>query len=358
MKKKVVFIIDNVFSDGGIARVNLLLIKELLKTNIYDITILSLMKNDGNGKYKIPDDCKLLELDIPRFIIRRHTFEAAKQIKKLFSEDFEGTFVVNDVGHTITAWLGLKHCKKAMFICWSHTNFFNGSKYGFSGVGKRLAVKKFDKVVALTKEDKGYYDKILNASNVIQIYNPKDSNLKKCIYAEDSKRIISCGRLDPVKGFDRLIDVAKMVFDEVDGWVWDIYGDGSERQNLEKKIEENKLIGKVNLKGYASNIFDLYKEYAFYVFTSQGEGCPMVMIEALASGLPMVSFDFKCGPKDLITDGENGFIVKDSNLTEMKEKILQLINSQELRKKFAVNSDMNLAELEFAYVIEQWEKIL
>lgn len=356
--KKIVFIIDNVFSNGGIARVNTLLVDELLKTNKYDITILSLMKNDGNGKYKIPDDCKLLELDIPRFIIRKHTFKVAKQIKKLFSKDFEGTFVINDVGHTIPAWLGLKHCKKAKFICWSHTNFFNGSKYGFSGLGKRLAVKKFDKVIALTKEDKSYYDKILNASNVIQIYNPKDASLKKCIYSDDSKKIISCGRLDPIKRFDKLIDVAKMVFDEVDGWVWDIYGDGSERQKLERKIEDNKLIGKVNLKGYTSNIFDLYKGYAFCVFTSQGEGCPMAMIEALASGIPMVSFDFKCGPKDLIIDSENGFIIENFDLIEMKNRILQLINSQELRKKFANNSDVNLAELDMSYVIEQWKKIL
>ena len=114
----------------------------------------------------------------------------------------------------------------------------------------------------------------------------------------------------------------------------------------------------VNLKGYRSDILNIYKDYSFDVFTSRGEGCPMAMIEALSAGLPMVSFDFKCGPKDLISNNKNGFIIESWNIDDMAACILKLINNKELRCQFAQNADINLKELEISYVLDQWHKIL
>ncbi|MCH5342450.1 MAG: glycosyltransferase family 4 protein [Acetatifactor sp.] len=358
MNKNIVFIINNVYVNGGIPRITLLLIENLIKTGKYNIALVSLSKSLEKSYYEIPEQCRVINLSLHTFSVRKHTLKAARELHCLFPSDFDGTFVVADVGHSIPAWLGLRHCMKAKFISWSHTNFFNGSRWGFSGWGKRLAVKKFDYLVALTKEDKGYYDKILHAANVVQIYNPINGGVVKSPYAVESKKIISCGRLDPVKGFDLLIGVAKKVFSQVEGWTWDIYGDGAEKESLEEKIKQYDLIGKVNLKGFRKDILSLYKEYAFNVFTSRGEGCPIAMIEAQSAGLPIISFDFKCGPKDLITDGENGFIVANWDLDEMADRILKLIEDKELRYKFAANADMNLGELKMPYVLEQWNKIL
>lgn len=358
MKKNIVFFIDDIYNTGGVARVTLLLIKNLMETDRYDISLVSFSKQMGKYFYEIPKQCKVINLTFEAFAIRKHTLKAAYELSHIFDAEFNGTFVIDDVGLNIPVWLGLRHCKNARFISWSHTNFFNGSKYGFSGVGKRLAVKRFEYLVALTKEDKGYYQKLLNAKNVVQIYNPKNLEVVRQNYAIDAKKIISCGRLVPQKGFDLLIDVAREVFSKVDDWQWDIYGDGAEKENLQRKIKEYELDGKVNLKGYCSDVLNIYKDYSFYVFISHGEGCPMTMIEAQSAGLPMVSFDFKCGPKDLITHGENGFIVENGNVNKMADSILDLISSRELRKRFAKNADMNLGELEMPYVLEQWSKIL
>ena len=358
MKKNVVFIISSIYSDGGIARVTLLIIDNLIKTGKYNVSLISLSKPSDKSVYKIPKQCRVINLPLQEFSIRKHTLKAAHKLQQLFSSDFDGTFVIDDVGHNIPAWIGLRHCKRAKFISWTHTNFFNGSKYGFSGMGKRLAVKKFDYLVTLTKEDQNYYKTILNAQNIVQIYNPKDPDIVKQNYNSDVKKIISCGQLVPPKGFDMLIDVAQKVFTHTSEWQWDIYGDGPERKKLENKIEAYGLKGKVNLMGYHSDILDIYKNYAFYVFISTGEGCPMAMIEAQAVGLPMVSFDFKCGPKDLITDGENGFIVQNWDMEIMTERILQLTTDKELRCKFAANANMNLKELEMSYVLEQWCRLL
>lgn len=357
-KKKIYYVIDDIYNGGGIARVTLMMAGELIKTGKYDISIISISHPLEKPYYEVPDDCQIIDLSLKAFQIRKDFIKAGRELRELFSPEFEGTFVINDVGHNIPAWIGLRHCKKARFISWAHTNFFNGSKHGFSGIGKRLAVKRFDYMIALTKEDIEYYKNILNARNVVQIYNPKDPSIKKQEYKAMSKKIISCGRLSPEKGFDRLLLVARKVFKKVDNWQWDIYGDGPDSSVLQQKIEEYGLKGKVNLMGYHKDILCLYEKYAFCVFTSRGEGCPMVMIEALASGLPMVSFDFKCGPKDLITDGINGYIIKDQDIDTMAMKIIRLINDKSLRIRFAENADVNLKELEMPYVLSKWEKIL
>lgn len=360
MKKNVVFVIDNVYSNGGMARVTIFLVNKLIETQEYNISIVSMCKPRERSFYDISEECKVINLHLDIFSIRRDSIKVIRELQTLFPQSFKGTFVIDDVGHNIPAWLGLKHCKNAKFISWSHMNFFNGSRWGFSGWGKRLAVKKFDYLIALTKEDKGYYDKILKSNNVVQIYNPKNENIVKEEYDSESKKIISCGRLHHIKGFDLLIDVAKQVFLDScsEGWTWDIYGDGPEKENLQRKIEEYNLVGKVNLMGYTSDIFCKYKEYSFYVFTSRGEGCPMAMIEGLSAGLPMISFDFKCGPKDMITSGVNGYIIEDWNLDNMIDRILELIKNKDKRVKFAEKADMNLGEMELKYVLKRWKEIL
>lgn len=358
MKKKIVYIIDNIYSEGGIARVTLLIAEGLLKTKRYDVSVVSLCRPQEKPYYKVPVGCSIIDLPHKDFHIRRDFIRAGRELKKIFDPDIECTFVINDVGHNIPAWIGLKHCKKARFISWSHMNFYHGSRYGFAGVGKRLAIKKFDFLVTLTKEDQGYYEKEMNAKNVVQIYNPISHEITKQAYASGSKRIISCGRLHPIKGFDLLIDVAQKVFEQVDDWQWDIYGDGPEKSALQQKIDRYGLAGKVDLKGYHTDILDLYQGYAFNVFTSREEGCPMAMIEALSAGLPTISFDFKCGPKDLIIDGVNGYIIKDRNIDEMADKVLKLIMDQKLRCEFAKHADMNLSELKMSYVLDKWESIL
>lgn len=358
MKKNIVFIIDDIYNSGGMARVTIFIVNSLIDTEKYNISIVSLSKPLERSFYSISDKCEVINLPLKTFSIRKDSLKAAHELHKIFPKTFEGTFVIDDVGHSIPAWIGLKHCKKAKFISWSHTNFFNGSQYGFSGIGKRLAVKKFDYLIALTKEDQNYYKTILNAKNVVQIYNPKDTGISRQEYNSTIHKIMSCGRLDPVKGFDTLIDVAKIVFQNVKDWQWDIYGEGSEREKLQNKIDEYGLQGKVNLKGYHGDIFNIYKEYSFYVFTSRGEGCPMAMIEAQTAGLPMVSFDFKCGPHDLISDGKNGYIIPSGNIKEMADRILTLIHDEDLRTQFAKNASMNLGELELPYVLNKWESIL
>lgn len=358
MKKKIIFIIPNLYALGGMERVTIMIANELAKMTDCEVSMLSLCCSDGKAKYEISSSINIINLRLDHFAIRKDFLKVAKELKKIFPPDFKGTFIVDDVGHAIPVYLGLKRCKRANFICWSHMNYFNGRSFGFAGIGKRLVVKKFNHLIVLTKEDQGYYKQYMKSDNVIQIYNPRDKSLYKRNYAVDSRKIISCGRLEKVKGFDKLLEVARIVFAKTEGWRWDIYGDGPEKEYLESQIQEYHLQDKVYLMGYRDNIYSTYGDYAFNVFTSRAEGCPMAMIEALSAGLPIVSFDFFCGPKDLITDGINGFIVKKDDLSAMAEKIIMLMQNREMRAAFSQQSGCNLKELDMDYVLSKWKEIV
>lgn len=356
--ENIVFVISDITSGGGMQRVTINIANYLVNLNKYKVQIISLTPGDKEIKYFVDDRVNIEYLPIENFSLRKHWVRASREIKKIITRDFKGTIIVDDVGYTIPVYAALHSNKNIKFICWTHMHYYHGKIFGFAWTGRRLAVSKFNKVIVLTKEDYEYYKKIDKKGNIVQIYNPIDSNIEINEYKKSSKKIISCGRLNKIKGFDYLIETAKIVFEKHSDWTWDIYGDGEEFDNLSKTIKEYGLEKNIFLKGYKKNILSLYKNYSMYVFTSREEGCPMAMIEAQASGLPMISFNFKCGPSDLIEEGVNGYIINDYNVKEMANKINYLIENPKERCDFSKNSKIRLKELETDFVINKWNTLL
>lgn len=120
---------------------------------------------------------------------------------------------------------------------------------------------------------------------------------------------MTVSRIDFVKGFEYLIEVSKLVFARYPDWQWHIYGDGEieYKNKIIDLIQQNNLQKHIILQGNRSDIYDLYQNYSFYVMTSRYEGLPMVLLEAKAKKLPIVSFDINSGPSDIIRDGIDGF---------------------------------------------------
>ena len=90
------------------------------------------------------------------------------------------------------------------------------------------------------------------------------------------------------------------------------------------------------------------------VMSSHYEGFPMVMIEAMACGLPAVCFDFKCGPRDIITEGENGLVVKDGDIVGLAEAIIKLMKDDELRKRMGENARKVVETYSEEKVMAKW----
>lgn len=169
--------------------------------------------------------------------------------------------------------------------------------------------------------------------NVIAIPNP----LKKINLDENIKRekiILNVGRLVDKKGQDQLLEAFSRL-NNINDWKLILLGEGILRDTLEKKIKELKLENKVILMGSVKNVDEWLNKSSIFVFPSLFEGFPNALAEAMASGLACVSYDCDTGPRDIIRNAENGFLVDLNNINLLTERIQTLINDKELREKFS-----------------------
>ncbi|MDE5667986.1 MAG: glycosyltransferase, partial [Duncaniella sp.] len=155
-----------------------------------------------------------------------------------------------------------------------------------------------------------------------------------------AKRVIAVGRLDYQKGFDRLVDVWDRVCRDrrADGWRLDIFGQGEWRTMLEHMIAERGLSERMAVNAPTCDIASEYANSSILAMTSHYEGFPMVMIEAMSAGLPVVTFDYKCGPRDIITSGKDGVIVADGDNDAFADALLMLMADADMRRAMGSNA--------------------
>lgn len=196
-------------------------------------------------------------------------------------------------------------------------------------------VRKFDRFVVLTEEDAAMWGDIPgmrvipNAALNLGAAVTRTYESGSADSIEDRKRVIAVGRLDYQKGFDRLIDAWGIV--QKDGrfadWRLDIFGQGEWREMLQARIERLGIENSVRLNSPVKDIDNEYSHSSFLVMSSHYEGFPMVMVEAMSLGLPVVTFDYKCGPKDIIDHGKNGLMVKEGDIQGLADAMMSLMAS-------------------------------
>lgn len=245
-------------------------------------------------------------------------------------------------------------------IAWEHSNYNIGSKIGFRYWGRRIACKKFDNVIVLTNKDRKLYEKHIGTikCELKRIYNPIENYKENVFYNKNSKILLSCGALIKQKGFDYAIKVAEIVLKNNKDWKWLIYGEGKERKKLENLIKKKNLENQLLLKNYTDKIEEIYKKSSIFVLTSRFEGFCMVNLEAMNMKLPVVAFNFDCGPDEIILDNVNGFIINDFNIKEMAEKINELIRNKNKRIQMSNNIFKSLYKFKIDKILNEWEEII
>jgi glycosyltransferase involved in cell wall biosynthesis len=184
-----------------------------------------------------------------------------------------------------------------------------------------------------------------------------------------SKMMIAVGRLAPQKGFDMLIYAMKAVAQQHGDWILNIFGEGEQKDYLEKMIKDFGLQSNVFLKGYSKNIVNEFAQSGFFVLSSRYEGFPLVLVEALGLGMPCVAFDCPEGPSLLLEDG-GGCLVPfkrdcDSpnqagfkqNVEQLQKSILFMINDQDFRKRCIAHKDVIKEKLSPEVIYQKWEAL-
>lgn len=244
-----------------------------------------------------------------------------------------------------------------------HFSKFKRLQYGRKGIWKMAdwyrtkadekLVKKFDRFVVLTQEDKGYWG---NLPNMEVIHNMLSFHSEE-IAPLENKRVLAIGRYTYQKGFDYLLDAWKIVHREKPDWTLDIVGDGELQAQLQEQIFNNQLGSSVCLRPPTKKIEDIYKEASILVMSSRYEGLPMVLLEAESCGLPVVSFTCKCGPKDIVTDGMDGFLVPEADIDTLANRILLLMEDDKLRRDMGKAAKENSERFSETIIMKEWIKL-
>lgn len=231
---------------------------------------------------------------------------------------------------------------------------------GLLGLADRLRtrqdekiVRKFDRFVVLTKQDAENWGPLPN----LQVIPNAALNIPGLQHSLDNKRVIAVGRLDYQKGFDRLLEAWALIPAKVrHGWRLDIFGQGEWEGMLKSRAAELGIADSAVINKPTDKIFAEYACSDFLVMSSHYEGFPMVMIEAMACGLPAVSFDFLCGPRDIIIPEENGLIVKEGDIQALANAMRRLMEAPGLLWKMSAEALKISSTYSEASVMAQWEK--
>lgn len=216
-------------------------------------------------------------------------------------------------------------------------------------------VRRFDKFVVLTNEDKGYWG---NLPNIEVIPNAAMQVSESCSDVTD-KRVIAVGRLDYQKGFDRLIEAWELIqrTGKFADWRLDIFGQGEWKEMLQRMIEEKGLQHSVQIHRPTRQIGEEYVKSSLLVMSSHYEGFPMVMIESMACGLPVVSFDYKCGPKDIIQHGINGLLVPEGDIKALANAMMEVMTDEAYRRMLSRNARKVVDTYSEEAVMARWIRL-
>lgn len=241
------------------------------------------------------------------------------------------------------------NCK---IVVTEHNDYYHG--IGRVDLLKRKIVYKgADKVIVLTENNKQIYKSFLK--NVEVINNPRTFKTNM-ISTQSQKRMIAAGRLEFEKGFDQLIEIFNDEFIKKSNWKLDIYGDGTQKGNLEKKIVQHSLQDKIRLLPFTKNIKEEFLSSSIFLLPSRTEAFSMVLLEAMECGLACISFDLS-GPSEIIHNGQDGFIVEKNNINEFREKLKILIDSQQIRALYGKNAKKNVKRFDIKNISNKWKTL-
>ncbi len=361
----VILLTSNMTNTGGIQRLVQVLSNEFIK--IYEnVTIINIGKNKGELKFKLDSrininfvGCDEINLESCGLIKKiKYTLVDFFKIKKYLNickfEDKKT--VVIAFGHNLSCMLPLliKKDSNIKLIGSQHNPITYKNIYNLI---RNFLLPRLDSYIVLSKSMEDDLLTHINLSNTVVLENPntlvatKVSNL-------DNKNVLAIGRLTEQKGFDILIDMWKEINIARPNWNLKIIGEGYLENKLKSQVKELNLNSTISIESYTNLVENEYINSSIFVLTSRYEGFGLVIIEAQSCGLPIVSFDCDFGPRNIINDKKDGFLIKNGNKKEFIEKLIMLMDNKILREELSKNAKSNSDRFSLDNIINKWKNLM
>lgn len=372
---KLVYVTPALYMAGGVERVLTLKANYFAEHFGYDITIVLTERRDKPLFYPLSDKIKVINLDINfeelwycSFIKKVLVYlKKQRQYKKLLTEELmrihpditisllrrEINFI-NEI-HDGSEKIGELHVNRANYRNFKteDANWLKNLFARFWSHGLVNHLKKLDKLVVLTEKDREAWGEL---DNVVSIPNPL-SFVPSSASRLTEKRIICVARYSHEKGIDLLLKAWKEVESQIDDWRLDVFGEG-ERSPYEQLID-NLGIDRAHcaLNGRTTDVEKEYCDSSIFILSSRFEGFGMVIVEAMACGLPVVAFDCPWGPQAIISDGEDGLLVENGNPSALAQNLIALMKDDGKRKIMSEAALRNVQRFQIEHIAQQWKKL-
>ena len=370
---RIVYCTPALYFAGGMERVLTMKANYFAEHFGYDVTIIL---TDGKEKpifYPLSDKVKVINLDIgfeelwTCSFLKKIFFYLKKQhlYKKLLNRELmrirpditvsmlrrEINFI-NDIQDG-SKKIGEIHINRANFRNFEGNNAMKNlfSKFWMNSLLSKL--QRLDRFVVLTEKDKEAW---VELNNVCVIPNPLSFTSTRHSDLSE-KRIIAVGRYCHEKGYDLLLKAWVIVQNRTTDWRLEIFGEGDRTQYEEMVDTLNLDRHRCVLNGRSSRIQDEFLNSSLSVCSSKFEGFGLVITEAMACGLPVVSFDCPWGPRAIISDGEDGMLVENGNVDKLAEALVLMIQNPKQRKAMADKAIENVQRFSIDQIAGQWKSL-
>lgn len=359
---KLLYITNGINGAGGLERVLSVKASYLAEQYGYDVTIVTLNEIHPNSFYTFSPKVKLKSITVsgnPVSYLQSYIKginQTVKQIQpdviSVCDDGLKGFFIPTLLKSFKIPIIYERHVSKEIEM--NHSN----------PVWKKLIVKTkwklmdylgatFDKFVVLTNGNLQEWNSLKNVQvipNPLSFYPEASSSL-------NNKKVIAVGKQGYQKGYDLLLESWSIVATQFPDWHLEIYGKKEVESKLDEVVIQLNVQNSVTFFEPEKDIQKKYLDSSIYVMSSRFEGFGMVLIEAMACGVPCVSFDCNYGPSDIIQNQVDGIVVSNGNTTALAEALIGLIADSEKRSRMGFTAKENVKRYLPANIVAQWDNL-
>lgn len=359
--KKIVVYVDSMAPAGGIERV----IANLANNWIEKYSVEIIVKDKGEVFYELKENIKIISIDTPLLLNMKSKKSRAinlfksiilshiKLKKVLIQEKPDFIYTANPINSLEIFLLGSKYLNK--LIISEH-----GSKYGYNkfyNFIKKIVYPKAYKLSVPTKLDTELYLQ----EGYPSVYIPHLATFKSGSLNDlNDKTVLNIGRLTNDKQQLKLLNIWSNLSkqNKIGQWKLLIVGKGEEKEKLQKFIYNHNIQNSVKIVPPTPKIHEIFKKASIFAFTSKYEGFGMVLLEAMSFGIPCIAFDCPSGPRDIIVDNFNGYLIENDNLDQFSMQLEKLMcNENNIRIKMGKYALETVDKWNNGKILDEWDKL-